>query len=117
MFSEIETGNIQRVVAVTPDLQLREQIQRRIILELHSLRQPARSIERLVRFVERSRAPNTLLSQWDRSPGLLGTLLQALDVDSPAVDWLIDDPDSFDSIQLSAAVSYTHLTLPTILRV
>ncbi|MBU6237359.1 MAG: hypothetical protein KGQ51_05985 [Planctomycetes bacterium] len=102
MFSEIETGNIQRVVAVTPDLQLREQIQRRIILELHRLRQPARSIERLVRFVERSRAPNTLLSQWDRSPGLLGTLLQALDVDSPAVDWLIDDPDSFDSIQLSA---------------
>jgi len=102
MISEMETGNIQRVIAVTPDLQLREQIQRRIVLELHRLRQPARAIERLVRFVERSRAPNTLLSQWDRSPGLLGTLLQALDVDSPAVEWLIDDPDSFDSIQLSA---------------
>jgi glutamate-ammonia-ligase adenylyltransferase len=102
MISEMETGNIQRVIAVTPDLQLREQIQRRIVLELDRLRQPARAIERLVRFVERSRAPNTLLSQWDRSPGLLGTLLQALDVDSPAVEWLIDDPDSFDSIQLSA---------------
>lgn len=111
MSSEIETGNIQRVIAVTPDLQLRDQIQQRIAAEAHRLRQPARSIERLVRFVESARAPNTLLSQWDRSPGLLGSLLQALDVDSPAVEWLIDDPDSFDSIQLTAGHATSALEI------
>lgn len=102
MISPIETGNIHRVIAATPDPQLRDQIQRGIVLELEKLRHPALAIERLVRFVERSRAPNTLLSQWERSPGLLGILLQALDVDSPASEWLIDDPDSFEFLRMSA---------------
>ncbi|MFO0011957.1 MAG: hypothetical protein ACK553_04375 [Planctomycetota bacterium] len=102
MIRPTETGNIQRIVAATPDPQLREQIERGIASELERLRHREISTERLVRFVERSRAPNTLLSQWERSPGLLGSLLQTLDIDSPAVEWLIDDPDSFEFLRLSA---------------
>jgi glutamate-ammonia-ligase adenylyltransferase len=97
-----ETGIIQRVVAATPDSQLRDRIEQGIASQRKILRHPQRAIERLARFVEHSRAPNTLLSQWERSPDLLGSLLQSLDVDSPAVEWLIDDPDSFEFLLLSA---------------
>lgn len=105
MISPIESGNIQRVIAATPDPILRSQIEQLIASERAHLSQPAAAIERLGRFVERSRAPNTLLSQWERSPGLLGTLLQALDIDSPAIEWLIDDPDSFEVLRLAAGRS------------
>jgi [glutamine synthetase] adenylyltransferase / [glutamine synthetase]-adenylyl-L-tyrosine phosphorylase len=107
MISPTHTGNIQRVAEATPDLQLREQIERTIVSESERLRHPAQAIERLLRFVEGSRAPSTLLSQWGRSPPLLATLLQALDIDSPAVEWLIDDPDSFESLRLSAGCEPT----------
>lgn len=102
MIRPTEPGNIQRILETTPDPLLRDRIEQGIASERTKLQHPAAAIERLVRFVQRSRAPNTLLSQWERSPGLLGSLLQALDVDSPAVEWLIDDPDSFEFLLLSA---------------
>lgn len=102
MITDSASSYIQQVVAATLDPILRESVQGAIQEALGKVSHAEIALERLTRFVEASRVPSTLLSQWERAPELLETLLQCLDITSPAVEWLIDDPDGFDALRLAA---------------
>jgi glutamate-ammonia-ligase adenylyltransferase len=70
-----------------------------------------RGLEPLRRFLANTRAPSSFLSFLDRDRDALPTLLEILSMNTSATEWLIDDPDSFDWLRLSAgqAVDADHL--------
>jgi [glutamine synthetase] adenylyltransferase / [glutamine synthetase]-adenylyl-L-tyrosine phosphorylase len=70
-----------------------------------------RGLANLLRFVERTRVPKSFMVFLDRDRDALPSLLQILSIDSNTVEWLIEDPDSFDWLRLSAgqAVASEHL--------
>jgi [glutamine synthetase] adenylyltransferase / [glutamine synthetase]-adenylyl-L-tyrosine phosphorylase len=96
---EIDRQRIHRILSNTLDRELRAVIEASVLRELSKVQRPTRCIERLSTFVENARAPNTLLSQWERDPDLLASLLQYLDVDCPRVEWLLADTDCLDWIR------------------
>lgn len=62
-------------------------------------------LEKLFRFVDRTRSPRFFLSFLDRDPDALPVLLRILSIPSSATEWLIHDPDSFDWLRLHAGQS------------
>ena len=94
--SELVSSFIESILALTPDPELRQFLDRLLRSQLQTLNNPSRCLERLRRFVEACRLPRNQLNQWEREPDLLGALLRQLDVDSPMVEWLIADPDAVD---------------------
>lgn len=96
---EIDRQRIHRILSNTLDSDLRAVIEASLLRELATVRHPSVCIERLSTFVDNARAPNTLLSQWERDPDLLAALLQTLDVDSPRLEWLLADADCLDWIR------------------
>ncbi len=102
MLTEIDYHKIARVGSLTRDSGLRASVEHALATQLQSVRHPSLCADRLQRYVENSRIPTALLSQWDRDKDLLGTLVQTLDCLSPMVEWLIDDPDGFDPLRFAS---------------
>lgn len=59
-------------------------------------------LEKLLRFLDRTRSPRFFLSFLERDPDALPVLLRILAIPSSATEWLIHDPDSFDWLRLHA---------------
>jgi [glutamine synthetase] adenylyltransferase / [glutamine synthetase]-adenylyl-L-tyrosine phosphorylase len=93
---------VSQFLALTDETDLRASLARQISSLM--LEQPAleRGLPRLVQFAENSRVPSGLLVFLDRDHDALPTLLQMLSIDSPALEWLVEDPDSFDWLRMCA---------------
>ncbi len=91
------------------DLQQSLALQLREILSVHP--QLRAGLIPFSDYVRNTRIPQSFAVYLDRDRDALPTLLQILSIDSNAVQWLVDDPDSFDWLRLSAgqSVDRSHL--------
>jgi glutamate-ammonia-ligase adenylyltransferase len=66
---------------------------------------------KLLRFVLGSRSPNAFLAFVEKDRDALPVLLRMLSLPAPSTEWLVQDPDCFDWLRLTAgqAVSADHL--------
>ncbi|MFN9417960.1 MAG: hypothetical protein ACK578_10795, partial [Pirellula sp.] len=62
-------------------------------------------VDRLFRFVERTRSPGSFIAFLERDLDSLPVLMRILSLQSPSVEWLVEDPDSFDWLRLTAGQS------------
>ena len=65
----------------------------------------AAGVERLFRFVDRTRSPGSFIAFLERDLDSLPVLMRILSLESPSVEWLVEDPDSFDWLRLTAGQS------------
>ena len=102
---------IDLVLSHTNELDLRDRVLAQVNASLSVFPHLSRGLEPLVRFVRNTRMPSSFLVYLDRDRDALPSLLQILSIDSEAIEWLVDDPDSFDWLRLSAgqAVAPDHL--------
>jgi len=103
--------SIEQVLAYTDEKDLRERLLQQLNSLLSLFPELSRGIGPFERFVRNTRMPSGFLVYLDRDRDALPSLLQILSIDSKAIDWLVDDPDSFDWLRLSAgqAVASDHL--------
>ncbi|MEQ1826305.1 MAG: hypothetical protein ABL921_10170, partial [Pirellula sp.] len=102
---------LDKLLEVAGDDDLRKILVAQLVPLMVQFPHVARGIEPLHRFVCNTRTPANFFVFLDRDRDALPSLLQMLAMDSPAVEWLVDDPDSFDWLRLSAgqAVDGEHL--------
>ena len=69
-------------------------------------------VERLFRFINGTRSPSSFIAFLERDLDSLPVLMRILSLRSPSVEWLVEDPDSFDWLRLTAgqSVSAEHMT-------
>lgn len=95
----------------TDESDLRERLLSKLGSSLEMFPHLLRGIEPLERLVRNTRMPSSFLVYLDRDHDALPSLLQILSIESKAIEWLVEDPDSFDWLRLSAgqAVASDHL--------
>ena len=103
--------SIDLVLSHTDEQDLRDRLMGQVQASLSVFPHLKRGMEPLERFVRNTRNPASFLVYLDRDRDALPSLLQILSIDSEAIEWLVDDPDSFDWLRLSAgqAVAPDHL--------
>ena len=112
-----ETGiqAIEQLLAVAGDIDLRRSVLTQLVPLLRIFPMMKRGLVPLYRFVKSTRVPTSFLVFMDRDRDALPLLLQILSIESTATEWLIEDPDSFDWLRLSAGQSVDPVHLKDVL--
>lgn len=102
--TESDLDALLAVLGFTVDTQLHQVLLNRLEATLKQLFPCSLGLSRLASFLERTRSPESFLVFLSRDPDALATLLSILCIDSPAVQWLLEDPDCFDWLRMTSGL-------------
>lgn len=113
--TESDLDALLKVLEFTVDTQLHSVLLGRLEATIKQVFPCSLGLSRLGSFLERTRSPESFLVFLSRDPDALATLLSILCIDSPAVQWLLEDPDCFDWLRMTSGLPIERTQLIDVL--